>query len=199
MREREIFISTKREKAINNGVKNEQLKDSLNDNFFQKEKFIVNKSINSQNINTKIIQKDLIKKVSNIKYIILNIIFFSLFIKCNQKKIISASSYINVKIRGTDEINAYSKLYYGNKPNIIIINNKINYTNSAINQTYNLDIANNDINNITLIWDNPLTFTVNLFRDCLILLKSIFLILIHSELQELITIKSSLSIRFKNL
>ena len=167
MREREIFISTKREKAINNGVKNEQLKDSLNDNFFQKEKFIVNKSINSQNINTKIIQKDSIKKVSNIKYIILNIIFFSLFIKCNHKKIISASSYINVKIRGTDEINAYSKLYYGNKPNIIIINNKINYTNSAINQTYNLDIANNDINNITLIWNNPLTFTVNSFRDCL--------------------------------
>ena len=99
--------------------------------------------------------------------IILNIIFFSLFIKCNHKKIISASSYINVKIRGTDEINVYSKLYYGNKPNIIIINNKINYTNSAINHTYNLDNANNDINNITLIWNNPLTFTVNLFRDCL--------------------------------
>ena len=242
MRDWPVFISKRREKE--NGVKKKQLKDSLNNNFFQKEKFVVNKSINSQKINIKIIPKDSIKKVSNIKYIynnnlinnsnktiaegdieytwtnikfyekleedsskekryknnykrkkennheikrrymknksnklftvyfydiILNIIILSLFIKCNSRKIINAYSYINLKIKGTNEINIYFKLFPGIRPNVIIINNKINYTNSAINHTYNLESSENIINNIsniTLIWDNPLSHTDSLFREC---------------------------------
>ena len=75
-------------------------------------------------------------------------------------KIKSTFSYINLKISGNGNI--YSNNYLGNKPDIIIINNITNYTDNDVRYAYNLDCSENIIDNITLIWNNPLTSTPNI-------------------------------------
>ena len=65
-------------------------------------------------------------------YIILNIIFFSQFIKCYNRKIELASSYIYLKVIGNGTIDIYYS-YCDQKPNIVSINNIINLTDSQTN------------------------------------------------------------------
>ena len=90
--------------------------------------------------------------------------FFSQFTNYYHRKIKTPFSYINLKINGTGKI--YSDDYSGDKPNIIIINNKINYTTTEINNTYYFDILENNINNIILIWDRKVESTDNMFMEC---------------------------------
>ena len=73
---------------------------------------------------------------------------------------------MNLKTNGTVNIKLYSDNYTGVKPDIIIINNSINYTKNEINNTYNFSDSENNINNITLIWDNLLTSTKYMFFHC---------------------------------
>ena len=70
-------------------------------------------------------------------YIILNIIFFSQLIKCYDRKIELAYSYINLKIIGNGDINIFSNDYYEDKPNIVIINNETKYNDSEVQNHYN--------------------------------------------------------------
>ena len=102
-------------------------------------------------------------------YIILFIIskiFFSNFIKCNHRKIELSLSYINLKIKGSGDIKIYSDEYKGDIPDVITINNIINLTNTEIRNTYNFANSGNNINNITLIWNNPLNSTFRMFSSC---------------------------------
>ena len=99
-------------------------------------------------------------------YIILNIIFFSQFIKCYNRKIELASSYIFLKVIGNGNINIYNQDFCGPKPNIVSINNIINLTDSQTNYHYNFVNSENDVNNITLIWNISLTTTNYLFSIC---------------------------------
>ena len=96
--------------------------------------------------------------------IILNIILFSQFIKCNYRKIELASYQINLKTNGTGKINIYYSSYRVDK---IIINDKINITGSDIDYFYNFNEPDNNINNVTLLWDSPLSSTNQLFKDCI--------------------------------
>ena len=91
-------------------------------------------------------------------------IFFSQFIKCNNRKIEFYNSYINLKTKGTDNIRFFvlPRIDY---PTTIIINNKINFTND-ISDSYDFDISDNNINNITLIWNKSLTSTETMFWNC---------------------------------
>jgi len=135
--------------------------------------FIINKNITNnleikRKYKTKHIEKNKIEfnkiYIISFYYIILNIILFSHFIKCYNRNIIFASSYIKLKTNGTGDINIFSQYFpKGNYPNIIIINDKINYTNDKITYKYNFE---NNINNITLIWNKPQTTANNLFRSC---------------------------------
>ena len=99
-------------------------------------------------------------------YIMLNIVLFSQYVKCYKRKIELAYSYINLKIIGNGTINIYSNFYNGDKPDIVSINNQINLTDIGTNYHYNFINSENDINNITLIWNTPLTSTKNLFKGC---------------------------------
>ena len=96
-------------------------------------------------------------------------IIFSRFIKCSNRKINFSFSYINLKTKGTNNIKIYSdsNLFKGGKPDIITINNTINYTNTDITNIFNLSNSESNINNITLIWNNPLNSTNNMFVDCI--------------------------------
>ena len=97
-------------------------------------------------------------------FIIINITFFLQFINCNHRKIEFTSSYIKLKTNGTGYIRILNANYYQkNKPSVISINNTINYTNNGINCVYNFD---NEINNITLIWDSPPTTAEEMFNGC---------------------------------
>ena len=99
--------------------------------------------------------------------IILKIILLSLFIKCNQRKIELAYSYINLKIQGTGNINIFSPSCYPvNYPTAVIINDLIRIENNENMFIYNFSETENNINNIKLIWDNPPISTKNLFYDC---------------------------------
>ena len=91
-------------------------------------------------------------------------IFFSQFIKCNNRKIEFYNSYINLKTKGTDNIRFFvlPRIDY---LTTIIINNKINFTND-ISDSYDFDISDNNINNITLIWNKSLTSTETMFWNC---------------------------------
>ena len=108
-------------------------------------------------------------KIDLIKYILLFFIliknFSSLFIKCYQREIEYAFSYIDLKIIGTGNIKLYSDLFKGDKPNIIV-GDKINFTSNEINNVYYFANSEIIINNITRIWDNPLESTVNMFAEC---------------------------------
>ena len=90
-------------------------------------------------------------------------ILFLQFINCNHRKIEFASSYIKLKTKGTDQIKILNYNYFLEyKPNIISVNNNINYTNNEINNN-DLD---NEINNITIIWENPPESAYHMFSDC---------------------------------
>ena len=95
--------------------------------------------------------------------IILNIIFFSSFMKCNCLRGELASSYIILKIKGKGNIKIYDRI---NKPNIATINNSINYTVNGDQNNNNFINLENDISNITLIWNTPPSSTNNLFKGC---------------------------------
>ena len=97
---------------------------------------------------------------------IISKVFLSHFIKCSHRKIELSSSYINLKTMGSRDIKVYSDEYKGDKPDVIIINNKINLTKNEIRNTHNFENSGNNINNITLIWNNPLNSTSQMFRGC---------------------------------
>ena len=114
------------------------------------------------------IYKDKYNKISMIYFylFILYQIFFSQFIKCCNIKIKLSFSYINLKTNRTNNIKIYSDSYHGVKPDIITVNNMLNYTNPDIRNIYNITNSEYNISNITLIWNNPLNSTKNLFSDC---------------------------------
>ena len=148
---------------------NEYYEDIKNNKKLNENKIIKlyrNDNIENENIleNIKIKRKEKIYKFNIIYIIILNIIFFSQFIKCYNRKIELASSYINLKIIGNGTINIYYN-YYSNRyrPEIVSINNIINLTDTRTNYQYNFSNSENDIKNITLIWNTPPTSTSNLF------------------------------------
>ena len=95
-------------------------------------------------------------------YFIIMEMFSSQFIKCYFRKIELSSYYINLKIKSTGNINILSRLYSGGNPDIITINNE-NYT-MANKDTFN-NFENNIIN-ITLIWNNSITSTSGMFSGC---------------------------------
>ena len=97
---------------------------------------------------------------------IISKVFLSHFIKSSHRKIELSSSYINLKTMGSRDIKVYSDEYKGDKPDVIIINNKINLTKNEIRNTHNFENSGNNINNITLIWNNPLNSTSQMFRRC---------------------------------
>ena len=100
-------------------------------------------------------------------FFIISKIFFSQFIKCYNRKIELATSYINLKINGTGNMKIYSENYLSEKPDIIIIiNNNINYTKTNIVNTYYFNSSENYINDIKLIWDKPINSTINMFKNC---------------------------------
>ena len=137
------------------------------------EKLCINRNdIREENIQRNYIIEFLVKcmiKLNKINIIslyvfILNISFFIQFVECNHRKIELFSSYINLKTIGTGQIRVFSSYYdKNNYPTAIIINNRINHTNSEINNEYYLD---NEENNITLIWDEPPTTTTKMFQYC---------------------------------
>ena len=88
--------------------------------------------------------------------------FSSQFIKCYFRKIELSSYYINLKINSTGNIKILSEYYEGGNPDIITINNE-NYT-MANKDTFN-NFENNIIN-ITLIWNNSITSTGFMFYGC---------------------------------
>ena len=98
--------------------------------------------------------------------IILNLILFSQFIKCFNRKIELAEHYIKLKVKGDGYINIYSKFYRGIKPNIVNINNIINLTDSQVDNIRYFNCLENTINNITLIWNEPLGSINSLFQRC---------------------------------
>ena len=82
------------------------------------------------------INKDKYNKIYSIYFYIFIIckIFILQFIKCNNRKIELASSYIKLKTNGTGQIKILNDIFFNKyKPNIIIINNKNNNTNDDIN------------------------------------------------------------------
>ena len=94
--------------------------------------------------------------------IILKIIIFSQFIKCNKRKIELASSFINLKTKGSGNIKIFSNNNGVIGPNNVSINN----IDSELKNIYHFNNQENDINNIILIWDNPPSSTNNLFNGC---------------------------------
>ena len=86
----------------------------------------------------------------------------SQFIKCYFRKIELSSYYTNLKIKSTGNIKILSENYRGEAPDIITINNE-NYTMDKIDTANNLE---NNIINITLIWNNYITSTSFMFYGC---------------------------------
>ena len=96
-------------------------------------------------------------------------ILFSQFIKCNQREIKFASSYIKLKTKGTGYIQLYYQGFLSSryKPSIISINSIINLTGSEIKNTYNFNNKEDNINNVTLIWINYPSYIDSMFLDCI--------------------------------
>ena len=92
--------------------------------------------------------------------IVLKIIFFSQFIQCEQIINELTNSYIYLKVKGKTNIKIFNER---NGLNMIIINNTTKYTGDGLKNQYNFD---NNINNITLIWNTTPISTKNLFKDC---------------------------------
>ena len=93
---------------------------------------------------------------------IISKIFFSQNIKCDND---FASSYINLKIKGTGNIKILSDFYKGKSPDNITINNAISYTKNIDNE-YNFENSENNIIYITLTWNESITSTSNMFTNC---------------------------------
>ena len=174
----EIYENTSN-KYFENIKNNKNLKLNENNKYVNKcilyrnnyiDDFIENKKILE---NIKIKRKEKKYKIKfNIIYIfyfyniILNIIFFSQYIKCYIKKIEFASSYINLKTKGKGEIHIYSYSFpVSERPNIVSINNIINLTDINYNYYYYFRNSENDINNITLIWNTSPSSTNGLFSN----------------------------------
>ena len=90
-----------------------------------------------------------------------NIIYlynFIWLIGCQQRNIQSNDSSITLKTFGIGNIQIISE-EYSFLPDRILING----INHAVNKVYNLE---NSENNITLIWDNKLTSTSQMFKGC---------------------------------
>ena len=82
--------------------------------------------------------------------LILHIFFFQKYIKCYNRKIELKSSYINLKTKGTGEINIFSNsLYKSDYPTTIIINDVIIKTNSEITNIIEIDLSNFDTSMVT--------------------------------------------------
>ena len=104
------------------------------------EKLCINRNdIKEENIQRNYIIEFLVKcmiKLNKINIIslyvfILNLSFFIQFVECNHRKIELFSSYINLKTIGTGQIRVFSSYFdKNNYPTAIIINNRINHTNS---------------------------------------------------------------------
>ena len=94
---------------------------------------------------------------------IISKIFFSQNIKCDND---FASSYINLKIKGTGNIKILSDGYEGKSPDNITINNAISHTKNEIKKEYNFEISENNIIYITLTWNESITSTSNMFSNC---------------------------------
>ena len=144
-------------------------KIKLKENNIYKRKLYINDYIDDYIDNKNKLENIKIKKKKKYKFniiyiIILNIIFFSQFIKCFNRKIELASSYINLKVIGNGTIIIYSNDFNEEKPNIVSINNLINLTGT--NNHYTFNNSENNINNITLIWNRPPSSTRNLFSYC---------------------------------
>ena len=110
-------------------------------------------------------------KYNRINYIyifvtIFTFILFSQFSKCFNRKNEMASSLINLKTKGVGNISIYSKSFKGTKPNIVIINNAINYTDNQSDYHYSFSNSESNNNNITLIWNEPINITDSMFEDC---------------------------------
>ena len=161
-------------KRINN-VYTRKRNNSLLVNYYTND-FIENKNLlNNLIIPNKYLYDVLIKnkikfnKMCNIcfYYIIFSIIFFSDFIKCCPRKIKFLSSYIKMKKNRTGNINIFSSSFNTiNYPNEVIINDITTHINDEVTYTYNFNDLENNINNIKLIWNNPIDSTVSMFKDC---------------------------------
>ncbi len=132
--------------------------------------------------------------------IILNILLYSQIVKCNYRKNELASFQINLKINGTGNLNIYSESY-GRRPREIIINNKINLSDSQnINYFYNFEETGNNINNVTLLWNAYPTSTnemfIIIFIKFYIFYISIFLLKLPSALNFFIYIMTIYYIHF---
>ena len=132
------------------------------DTFIEKKNILENKKIKTKEKKYKI--KFNIIYIIYFYYIILGIIFFSQFIKCYNRKIKLASTYINLKVIGKGRTKIYEGAYAGIRPNFVILNNIINLTENSY--YINFDDSENNINNITLIWNTPPRSTRYLFNDC---------------------------------
>ena len=135
LKDRKIFknnkkLKLKKEKSQLNKIDSkENIKYIFNNRNFIDD-FIINKNL-TNNLEYK--RRYILKHIENINFkfnknyiiffydIILNIILlFSQLIICNNRKIELASSYINLKIKGTGNINIYSESYRF-KPDIVIL------------------------------------------------------------------------------
>ena len=144
--------------------KNSKIYRNIQTNYFIEDKH-PSKKLKMQKKCVKI--KDNLNKIYIIYFylFLLSEILFLQFIKCYNIKFQLAFTYVGFKINGTGNIKIYSNIYKGPLPNFININNKINYTNSEINNSYCFNNSENDINNITLAFNNPINPTEYLCND----------------------------------
>ena len=142
---------------------NNKLYENYYKNDFVENKYVLNNiKIQKRYINN---NKNKYNKIYIIYFclFIISKIFFSQNIKCDND---FASSYINLKIKGTGNIKILSDSYHGKSPDNITINNAISSTKNGIKKEYNFENSENNINNITLTWNESITSTSNMFRNC---------------------------------
>ena len=162
------YNTQQKEKKEKNIQTNKEIKESEDEN----KKYTYKNYYNGNNIKKRLMKNNNNNKNNYNKiyifyfyyfYYFINIqIFSSQFIQCYFRKIEFSSSYINLKINKTGNIKFLSKYYIGGDPDIITINNE-NYTINDIDTLNNLE---NNIINITLIWNNSITSTSDMFYEC---------------------------------
>jgi len=171
------------QEKINKANKNKVFKNELNEDLKEKNNVYKNKKCNklnrnyyinnlienkniSNNTQRKYMNRNKYKKKYFIYFYLLFIskIFFSQFIKCNYRKIKLEYSYIDLKVKGTGNINILSSIFNRNSyPTTIIINNEIQ---NEIKNSYNFNEQENNINNITMIWNKSPENTFYMFSGC---------------------------------
>ena len=154
--------------------KNNSINCHLNNEYFNNKKdlnlygeYFISKSLLAYIINLKNILCIIIIKLLNgislfNKNLYKRTLFFSftLFLFISNIKILNAYQEINITINGTGRQQIVDKDYFDNKPNEILINGILqNYSDYYV---YNL--AQN-INIITMRWDNKLTSCYNMFYN----------------------------------